>query len=175
MPTGRHPGYGTHNALLALGPDTYFEVMAPDPTVAPPEQGVLFGLDRLREPRLLTWVLRAEDLEDTVDRAGDIGLGRVVHGHRQNPDGSVVRWRVTDPYAFPLAGAIPFLIAWGETPHPSASLPSAGELLGFRLEHPEADAVRVAWDRLGVSLPVTTASDSRFSARIRTVRGDVEL
>ena len=28
---GSHPGLGTANALLSLGPDTYLEVIGPDP------------------------------------------------------------------------------------------------------------------------------------------------
>ena len=37
---GRHPGFGTHNELLSLGPTTYLEVIAPDPELTIPEQGL---------------------------------------------------------------------------------------------------------------------------------------
>ncbi|MCA3302339.1 MAG: VOC family protein, partial [Roseomonas sp.] len=36
VPGGPHPGAGTHNMLLGLGPDQYIEIIAPDPNQAPP-------------------------------------------------------------------------------------------------------------------------------------------
>lgn len=175
VPGGRHPGYGTRNALLSLGDGIYFEVIAPDPEQSDPPRGVLFGLDQLEAPRLLTWVLRTDDIEALAGEATGIGLGAISEGHRQKPDGTLLRWKLTDPYAMPLDGAVPFLISWGDTPHPSGSLPRAGTLAGLRIEHPQPQAVRDALALLGVSLEVRAADRYRMVAVIDTPRGVVEL
>jgi hypothetical protein len=42
---GKHIGLGTHNALLALGPQTYLEIIAPDPGQPEPSLPRPFGVD----------------------------------------------------------------------------------------------------------------------------------
>ncbi len=174
---GRHPQYGTRNALLALGPETYLEVMAPDPGLATPEGGTLFGLEELDEPRLVTWALRREDIEEAADRARGRGvdLGAVQAGSRERPDGVVLSWRLTDPRATPGGGLLPFLIAWGETPHPAPGAPEGGELLGLRAEHPEPGAAREALAALGVEMEVVEGIRRRLTAVIGTDDGTVEI
>lgn len=172
---GRHPDLGTHNALLGLGPECYLEVMAPDPDALLPMDPAETALGFLTEPRLGTWVLRAEDIEARCARAAGIGLGPVRAGHRDNPDGSRVRWRVTDPFRFPFGGVVPFLIAWGDTPHPAARLPQAGELQSLAVAHPEPEGVRDAFQRLEVGLPVETAGRPRLTATIETPGGVVSI
>ncbi len=85
---GRHPDYGTHNALVSLAPQTYLEVIAPDPGARTPRRGNPFGLGSVREPRLVTWALRVDAIAAAA-AAG--GLGGVEAGARRTPDGTRCR------------------------------------------------------------------------------------
>ena len=174
---GRHPQYGTRNALLALGAETYLEVMAPDPELAAPDRGRLFRLDELDSPRLVAWALRREDIEETAARARDRGveLGPVREGSRQQPDGASLTWRLTDPYATPAGGVVPFLIAWGTTRHPARDAPEGGSLTELRAEHPDPESVREDLRALGVEIRVEEGDRPRLVATIRTGKGPVEI
>lgn len=176
-PGGRHPQYGTRNALLALGEATYLEVMAPDPEHPEPGDGVLFALDELEVPRLVTWALRAEEIEADAARARDRGvrLGAVRAGSREQPDGSELTWKLTHPRALPMGGVVPFLIDWGETPHPAESAPEGGALAGLRAEHPDPEAAREALAALGAGMPVEAGPRPRLIATVRTAGGTAEL
>lgn len=174
---GRHPRYGTHNALVSLGPATYLEIIAPDPELTRPERGRLFGLDSLQTSRLVTWAVRREDIDEAASAASAArdAIGPVESGRRERPDGTVLAWKLTDPYAMPLDGAIPFLISWGETPHPASSVPAGGSLVGLRVDHPAPERVREALAALGVAMEVRRAKEFRLVATIQTTSGVVEL
>src|SRR5215510_16378960 len=62
-PGGQHPGGGTRNALLALGPTSYLEIIAPDPDQPPPKTPRPFGIDSLTQSKLVTWAAKNNDLE----------------------------------------------------------------------------------------------------------------
>ena len=162
---------------MSLGASTYLEIIARDPDSPQPARGTLFGLDRADRPRLATWVLRREDIDAAARAAADAGLalGPVQTGSRTRPDGTALAWRVTDPYAMPLAGAVPFLIAWGETPHPAAAAPRPGDLSCLRIEHPEPERVRSALAALDADAELAHGDRVRLIASIRTPAGIVEI
>jgi len=172
---GRHPRYGTHNALLSLGPTTYLEIIARDPDLQPPDRGAWIDVPAGDDSRLLTWVLRAEQIDASASAASGIGLGPIQSGRRQAPDGSELSWRLTDPYALPLGGVIPFLISWGDTPHPARSAPRAGTLHKLTIAHPDPERVSAALDALGIELDVAASADPGLIATIETAGGLIEL
>lgn len=176
---GQHPQFGTHNALAALGEGTYLEVIAPDPSQPDPGRPRLFGMDDLREPRLITWCARplGEDIEAGRSRMliEGIPLGTVLSGGRSNPDGSEVRWSVTDPYAFPAEGLIPFLIAWGDTPHPSGSATQGLRFQALRAEHPDGAHVAELLAAADIELACTAGPEVVLIATLETPKGMVEL
>lgn len=174
---GRHPTWGTHNALLSLGPGCYLEIMAADPEAVPPASPRPAGLDTLTAPRLATWVAAAIDLERRVAgaRAAGVDLGEVARRSRTRPDGSVLAWTMTDPIMPRMDGLVPFLIDWTGSAHPGASAPAGCRLIDLRAEHPDLDDVRRQLDALGLPMPVARGSAPRLIATLATPRGTVEL
>ena len=82
---GRHPGLGTHNALLALGPRTYLEIIAADPGWSGPSEHRLFAAGDLARSALVGWALTCDDIDQAVAQArsrgydpGEIGDGQRV-------------------------------------------------------------------------------------------------
>jgi hypothetical protein len=173
---GRHEGRGTHNALLGLGAGTYLEIIAPDPTQGSPTGPRSFGLDGARQPGLVAWALTAPDIDELVGRARAAGYdpGPVEDMSRQRQDGRRLQWRLTrDGFGGELA--VPFLIDWGTTEHPSLTVPAGVVLEELQIEHPETETIRRALSALEASLPVREARTPALVARLRTPRGAVEL
>jgi len=172
---GRHPAYGTHNALLSLGPSCYLEVISPDHGQPLPARGIGFGLQGIDAPRLVTWAMRHPAIEAAAVRAD---LGAVEPGRRERADGAVLSWKLTDPFAERMGGVIPFLIDWGDTPHPASSAPAGGRLVGLRLEHPSPARVLERLDLFEgdfTEVDVVKADQAGIVARIETPGGAVEL
>lgn len=176
-PGGQHPGRGTRNALLSLGPGRYLEIIGPDPEQPSPVQARPFGIDDLKEPRLVTWAAKGQQLEQLASDAGRRGvtLGEVISGSRRRADGVLLSWRYTDPRTIVADGIVPFFIDWGSTPHPASTATPGASLIALRAEHPDAKQIQRTLSRLGLNLRVEPGPRSALIATISTPRGRVEL
>jgi len=174
---GRHPQYGTHNAIVSLGAGTYLEIIARDPDLPLPAQGALIDVPADVSSHLVTWVFRTADIQEASQavKSAGIELGPVESGTRQKPDGEMIRWELTDPYAMPLDGAVPFLINWGKTVHPSGVAPSGGRLVELDIEHPEADRVRNVLSALGARVTVIEGGQVLISAKVESRNGLITI
>ena len=102
-------------------------------------------------------------------------LGIIESGQRDKPDGTVLNWKLTDPYALPMDGTIPFIISWGKTPHPAKAVPKAGELISLEIQHPEPDEVNQKLKLLGIHMLAVEGREVKLRAKIRTKNGLVVL
>src|SRR5262245_11630720 len=73
---GVHPGRGTRNALLALGPQRYLEIIAPDPKQ--PVQGLALQLQSMNEPRVFNWAVHTGDIASAAKEVA--GAGFAING-----------------------------------------------------------------------------------------------
>lgn len=202
-PGGRHPNWGSHNALVPLRGGSYLEIIAPHPD--PPLSGDrVFGIDALTAGDsgvrvgeaagegafgvLQTWALRSQArggsgpsgpltaLSDAA-RSQGLELGEILHGSRETPDGVTLRWSLTDPFADRLGGLAPFLIHWGDTPHPSQVGSPEVTVTGLELVHPRG----IELERMLMALEcyemvsVSSGEEIVFRATLRTPAGVVEL
>jgi hypothetical protein len=174
---GKHTGRGTHNVLLDLGDSQYLEVIAPDPEQPAPERPRPFGIDSLAVARLVTWAAKAPDIDARVAAAKSAGFdpGQVLAMSRARPDGVSLSWRLTFREEPGADGLAPFLIDWGDTPHPSATAARGCRLVSLRAEHPQPGMATDIIVALGEQLQVREGPHPRIVAEIATPRGRVEL
>lgn len=174
---GRHPGRGTYNALIALGPRVYLEILAPDPTQSGPVKPEVFQIDTLVRSKLITWSANATSLDEIVKLAltHRIPVGVVGSGSRVRPDGVTLSWRYTDPNVEGTDGIIPFFLDWGGSPHPAATSPAGARLVEFRAEHPNPAVFRDQLRQLGLVLRIDVGPLPALIAIIESPRGRVEL
>jgi hypothetical protein len=128
---GAHPGRGTHNALLKMGPHCYLEIVAPDPQQR--ELTWFKQIAALPEPLLVGYAICQNNLENYAAalRQKGIACRGPIAGSRARPDGQLLRWR-TLTYGDDRCGLLPFFIEWDvRCPHPSTDAPGALSLSSF--------------------------------------------
>ncbi|WP_224815821.1 VOC family protein [Hasllibacter sp. MH4015] len=142
LPGGEHAAMGTHNRLLSLGPEEYFEVIAVDPEGRDPGQPRWYNLDARGPGTGLThWAARCPDIDAALAQAPE---GAGVPWDLARAD---LRWKMAVPESgqTPFDGLFPALIEWTGPVHPAPLLQDTGvRLRELRLHSPVADALRAA-------------------------------
>jgi hypothetical protein len=176
-PGGQHPGRGTRNALIALGPTSYLEIIGPDPQQPAPKEPRAFGIDKLTRSKLVTWIVKSTDLERDRDKAVRLGVpyGEVRAGSRRRPDGTELAWRFTNTNVLLGDGIVPFLIDWGQSPHPATSAAKGATLISLYAEHPNPESIQKMLRAVAVELEVKRGPNAQLVAIIDCPRGRVTL
>jgi hypothetical protein len=172
---GRHIGRGTHNALLALGPQTYLEIIAPDPGQPAPSAPRPLRPGSARRSGLAGWAIACQDIHAAVAKARRRGYdpGEVASMQRATPTGAVLRWQLTLGAA--AGGLVPFLISWGDTEHPARSAPRGLILESFHLEHPDPASLAPMLTALGTDAEIRPAAAPALVARLSGPKGSTVL
>jgi hypothetical protein len=174
---GVHPGRGTRNALLSLGPRRYLEIIAPDPAQAGASNEMVDRLRTIQEPRLIGWAAHTNELAALVQKAAAAGIAieGPRDGSRARPDGKVLRWR-SFSLKEDLSGLLPFFIEWSaNSVHPSQDAPAGCTLLHFVIESPAVKDVRSVAAKLGLDIDAKLAKKPFLGARIAGKKGAFEL
>ena len=174
---GRHQGQGTWNALMSLGEGIYFEVIAPDPeqknVPAPSWESTI---RQFPDNRLINWCVKTSDAHTLVSHARkhQIELGEVVSGSREKNDGTTLSWTLTD-FKANSSSLLPFFIDWGDSEHPSGSLPGGCSLISLEIIHPNPEGLKKELAILDLPILVSAGNESRLLARLNTPKGEVVL
>ncbi len=181
---GVHKTMGTHNHLMQLGMQSYFELIAINPAGEIPQSPRWFNLDQalLRqalsdEPRLITWVMNTDNLQQLKQSAG-FDIGKPTALSRDN-----LSWEIalTDDGRLLADGLLPYCLQWHSSPHPSTGMADLGcQLNSLTLFHnrPEwlADRLQALGARNLVQIEAIDDSQSPYlSAVIDCPRGQVTL
>lgn len=171
---GSHPGRGTRNALLALGTQTYLELLAPDPAQDVHDADVE-GLRKLTKPTVAGWAVSAGDADGLRRRAAAAGLKLTPWqpGSRKLPSGATLKWR-TFGYAHYASETAPFFIAWTDPAlHPARTSPAGCRYKSLVVSDPSPAQLRRALALLKVKVRVVAAKASAMRLRIACPAGEV--
>ncbi|WP_402841910.1 VOC family protein [Microbacterium sp. GXS0129] len=178
-PGGAHPT-GTANALVALTVDGqrvphYIELIGPNPEVEHEGPVTTFGIDGLDAPRIVTYAVHPDDIEQAVasSRARGYDPGEIWDLSRRRPDGELLEWRLTRGSG---DFAVPFLIEWGNTPQPGLSDIPTIELVSFERVVADDAALSAVHDALGLGddalVPLVTGDADSYRLTLRNAQGD---
>ena len=173
---GVHPGMGTRNALASLGPDTYVELIAPDP--AQKLDGT-FGATfaTLARPQVFAFIAKSADLAGLKKAfaAAGIETDGPFEATRALPSGGLLRWKLLVPKPNRWGVFAPFFIDWLDSPHPATTSTPGCKIVKFELGHPEAEALVPLYKSLDMAFAPVRSDAPFLRATIETPKGPLVL
>tara|TARA_B100000315_G_scaffold246633_1_gene274177 strand:- start:3797 stop:4441 length:645 start_codon:yes stop_codon:yes gene_type:complete len=182
-PGGEHLQMGTHNCVMSLGASNYFEIIAIAPHLDAPARPRWFDFDnpdqraRLAEqPRILTWVVRTPDLNQTLSKTSE-DLGEIVAMQRGD-----LNWQLTirEDGSLPFGGLCPSIIQWQYNSPPISNMTDLGcRVEHITLAHPELKNLKKVVQAIGadhfVSIEETNERSQSLKVDFATPSGLVML
>ena len=179
---GEHPLMGTHNLVMSLGVDTFFEVISINPSAPKPSHPRWFGLDdaQFASARPHSWILNSDNLDEDLAKAKSLGVDLGTPTTQTRSD---MTWRfaVRDDGAIPLDGAAPMIMEWPEMPaHPASKMTDLGaRIKSIALRSPHAAILNNLLNTLGdgnMPIEITDSSDTKLTMTLNLNDGrDVVL
>ena len=174
---GYHKTLGTKNALVSLGNESYFEILAIDKNsaIAPPRW---MGIDFITEPTITRWALKSENLESDCQILKNYKseLGTINEGQRTLTSGEVLKWKLTMPIPDPKVEVAPFLLDWSASAaHPTQNLPVHCKLLKIEFTHSQPESVNPVLQSFGYDNALKNGKQSTITIQLETPKGIVEL
>jgi hypothetical protein len=175
MVGGEHPGRGTRNALVSLGPGLYIEILAPQ--AGAPDGGIVSDLRARTDLTPFGWAVFVRDVDGARRRLGEAGMepSAIRPGSRARPDGTLLEWKTFDVEKPEIAG-MPFFIRWGEgSTHPSQDAPGGCRLERLRVVTPDAADLRRALAALPLDVAAQSGPRPGLDITLRCPKGAVQF
>lgn len=179
---GEHPLMGTHNRIMATGADTFFEIIAINPSVPKPAHNRWFGLDNAQftNAKPHAWVLNSDNFEADLAVAKSLGIDLGIPTTLTRGD---MTWRfaVRPDGEIPLCGAAPMMMEWPEMPsHPAARMTYFGaRIKSMNLRTPHADKLNKLLNTIGdgnMPIEISDSPDTKLTVTLTLKDGrDVVL
>ncbi|WP_113436220.1 VOC family protein [Rhizobium sp. SYY.PMSO] len=175
QPGGSHPGQGTRNALVSLGPGVYLALDGPDP-----EQSQVGNNGEWMAAQtgsdLFLFAVATEDLDAAEKALADFGIAtRRVAGSRRTKAGETLAWEFLETGSTEFGRAMPHIMTWKTANHPSLEAPDGGRITEFRVGHPEAVKLQSLYERLGLDVTIVEQPEPGLTLTVAGNQGPFNI
>jgi hypothetical protein len=172
---GVHPEKGTHNALFRIGTKSYFEILAPLP-----DSGIKpewLGSYDTNFERVSAICVVSDNLKEDVKQLSSLSEKKyeIVEGRRQTADQKMLQWKLGIHDALKYIDEYPFLIDWGNSSHPSATLESNVELKRLEIHAPDPDKVKILYPEIPGTTMIFKPGKPSISVTLQSPKGLFEI